>query len=184
MKATGIVRRIDELGRVVIPKEIRKTMRIRESDPLEIFTDKDGEIILKKYSPIGDLIEFSRGYTEAINKSINKMVLICDKDTIVSVSGGSKKEYLDKKISKDLEKIIEQRRPTKINLNEPNSIIEIYEGEDHNNKYSEQIIAPIVSEGDTTGAVIITSKENNKMGDLEFRIAEFTSSLLAQQMEN
>ena len=184
MKATGIVRRIDELGRVVIPKEIRKTMRIRESDPLEIFTDKDGEIILKKYSPIGDLMEFSRGYTDAINKSINRMVLICDKDTIVSVSGGSKKEYLDKKISKDLEKIIELRRLAKFDINDRNNMVDIYEGEDAEEKYTEQIIAPIVSEGDTTGAVIITSKESNKMGDVEFRIAEIASSLIAQQMES
>lgn len=184
MKATGIVRRIDELGRVVIPKEIRKTMRIRESDPLEIFTDKDGEIILKKYSPIGDLMEFSRGYTDAINKSINRIVLICDKDTIVSVSGGSKKEYLDKKISKDLEKIIELRRLAKFDINDRNNMVDIYDGEEAEGKYTEQIIAPIVAEGDTTGAVMIISKESNKMGDVEFRIAEIASSLIAQQMES
>ena len=103
MKATGVVRRIDDLGRIVIPKEIRKTLRIREGDPLEIFTDKEGEIILKKYSPIGELSEFATQYTEALAKTTGHIACISDKDTIIAVSGAPKKEYLEKSVSTELE---------------------------------------------------------------------------------
>ncbi len=104
MKATGIVRRIDELGRVVIPKEIRRTMRIREGDPLEIFTDRDGEVILKKYSPLGELSNFAKEYTEALNQTLGHVAFICDKDVIIAVTGAGHKEMIDKPISKDLKK--------------------------------------------------------------------------------
>lgn len=97
MKATGIVRRIDDLGRVVIPKEIRRTLRIREGDPLEIFTDREGGVILKKYSPIGDLSEFSKGYTDSLQQTIGNIVMICDKDTIISISGAPKKRIFREK---------------------------------------------------------------------------------------
>ena len=95
MKATGVVRRIDDLGRVVIPKEIRKTLRIKEGDPLEIFTDREGQVILKKYSPIGELSEFAIGYAETLSKTTGHIACITDKDTIIAVSGGSKKEFLE-----------------------------------------------------------------------------------------
>lgn len=110
MKATGIVRRIDELGRVVIPKEIRRTLRIREGDPLEIFTDRDGEVILKKYSPIGELSAFAREYTESLYRTLGHMSLICDKDQIVSCSGVSRKEMQDKSITPDLEQVLASRQ--------------------------------------------------------------------------
>ena len=103
MKATGVVRRIDDLGRVVIPKEIRKTLRIKEGEPLEIYTDKEGEVILKKYSPIGELTEFATEYAETLSKTTGHIAFITDKDTIIAVSGGSKKEYLEKNISNELE---------------------------------------------------------------------------------
>ena len=109
MKATGIVRRIDELGRVVIPKEIRRTLRIREGDPLEIFTDREGEVILKKYSPIGELGEFAGQYAEALAKTVGIPACISDKDTVIAVSGVSKKELMNKKISEDIEKIMTQK---------------------------------------------------------------------------
>src|SRR5699024_9566975 len=109
MKATGIVRRIDDLGRVVIPKEIRRTLRIREGDPLEIFTDREGEVILKKYSPIGELNEFASEYCESLYEATNHTVVITDRDTIIAISGGSKKDYLEKKVSPDMEKIMESR---------------------------------------------------------------------------
>ena len=116
MKATGVVRRIDDLGRVVIPKEIRKTLRIKEGDPLEIFTDKEGEIILKKYSPIGELSEFATEYAETLAKTTGHIACITDKDTVIAVSGGSKKEYLEQGISPELEQImdeyIEGKEPT------------------------------------------------------------------------
>ena len=109
MKATGIVRRIDDLGRVVIPKEIRRTMRIKEGDPLEIYTDRDGEVIFKKYSPIGEMQEFASRYAEALQKTSSVPIFICDRDEIISVAGASKREYLERKISKGLEEIIELR---------------------------------------------------------------------------
>ena len=99
MKATGIVRRIDDLGRVVIPKEIRRTLRIREGDPLEIFTDREGEIILKKYSPIGELGTFAKEYADSLGQVAGVMVCICDRDAVIAAAGGAKKEYLGKSIS-------------------------------------------------------------------------------------
>ena len=109
MKATGIVRRIDELGRVVVPKEIRRTLRIREGDPLEIFTNRDGEVILKKYSPIGELDNFAKQYAEALGQTSGQMIMICDRDQVVAASGGAKKENIGKKISKDVENLIDER---------------------------------------------------------------------------
>ena len=109
MKATGVVRRIDDLGRVVIPKEIRKVHRIKEGDPLEIFTDKEGEIILKKYSPIGELSEFAGSYAETLSKTTGHITCITDKDTVIAVSGGSKKDFLEKGLSKQLEEVIENK---------------------------------------------------------------------------
>ena len=107
MRATGIVRRIDDLGRVVIPKEIRKTLRIREGDPLEIFTAKDGEVILKKYSPIGELNEFSQEYAETLGEILGQGVVVTDLDSIIAVSKLPKKDYKEKSISNDLEQLIE-----------------------------------------------------------------------------
>ena len=109
MKATGIVRRIDDLGRVVIPKEIRRTMRIREGDPLEIFTDREGEVIFKKYSPIGELATFAAQYAETLHKTCGLSIVICDRDAVIACAGIPKKEYNDKKLSPELEKIIEGR---------------------------------------------------------------------------
>ncbi|WP_251860658.1 stage V sporulation protein T [Clostridium sp. Marseille-Q2269] len=182
MKATGIVRRIDDLGRVVIPKEIRRTLRIREGDPLEIFTDREGGVILKKYSPIGDLSEFSKGYTDSIQQTIGNIVMICDKDSIISISGSPKKEYLEKKISYDLEKIIEERKA--VYFEDDSKVVPIYDDEDVEEKYSAQVISPIIAEGDTVGAVIIASKEGGKKFDeLEMKLAETASSFLGKQME-
>ncbi|ENJ9655257.1 TPA: stage V sporulation protein T [Clostridium botulinum] len=182
MKATGIVRRIDDLGRVVIPKEIRRTLRIREGDPLEIFTDREGGVILKKYSPIGDLSEFSKGYTDSLQQTIGNIVMVCDKDTIISISGAPKKEYLEKKISYDLEKIIEERKT--VYFGDDNKAVSIYDDEDIDEKYSAQVISPIIAEGDTVGAVIIVSKEGGKkFNELEMKLAETASSFLGKQME-
>ncbi len=109
MKATGVVRRIDDLGRIVIPKEIRRTLRIKEGDPLEIFTDREGQVILKKYSPIGELSEFATEYADTLAKTTGHIACITDKDTVIAVSGGSKKEYLEQSISKDIEKIMDYK---------------------------------------------------------------------------
>ena len=181
MKATGIVRRIDDLGRVVIPKEIRRTLRIREGDPLEIFTDREGQVILKKYSPIGELSEFSSEYAQALYDNTNHSVLIADRDTIIAVAGTSKKVYLDKRISPDLEKAIENRDTVVVGENiGPMRLF--YEDEDME-KYKSQIITPIVMQGDPIGAVVFFS-EDEVMGDLEIKLAETASSFLSMQMEN
>jgi AbrB family transcriptional regulator (stage V sporulation protein T) len=183
MKATGIVRRIDDLGRVVIPKEIRRTLRIREGDPLEIFTDREGGVILKKYSPIGELSDFSKEYAESLHSTLGNIILIADKDSIVSVSGAPKKEYGDKKVSMELEKVMEERHTVRMGEGDA-KIIPIMDDEDIQSKYSSQVIAPIVTEGDVIGAVIILStQEKSKFGDLEEKIAETAASFLGKQME-
>lgn len=183
MKATGIVRRIDDLGRVVIPKEIRRTLRIREGDPLEIFTDREGGVILKKYSPIGELSDFSKGYAESLQQTIGNIVMICDKDSIISISGATKKEYLEKKISDDLEKIIEDRKAINFASDKEKSVA-LYDDEEVEGKYSAQVISPIIAEGDAIGAVIIVSKdEGKKFGDVETKLAETASSFIGKQME-
>ncbi|GAA0745279.1 stage V sporulation protein T [Clostridium oceanicum] len=181
MKATGIVRRIDDLGRVVIPKEIRRTLRIREGDPLEIFTDREGGVILKKYSPIGDLSEFAKGYGDSLYQTIGNIILITDKDSVISVSGVSKKEYMDKKVSSELEKIIEERKPVAL---EKNKVIPVFEDEEMEGKYSTEVVSPIIAEGDTIGSVIILSKEEGKnFDDLEIKLAQTASLFLGKQME-
>lgn len=183
MKATGIVRRIDDLGRVVIPKEIRRTLRIREGDPLEIFTDRDGGVILKKYSPIEELSNFAKEYAEALQATTGNIVIICDKDNIISVSGTSKKEYMDKKVSSEVERIMEDRKSIVFG-DGASKVVPIIEDEEVEGKYFAQVIAPIIAEGDTIGAVIITSKEENvKFGDLEMKLADTAASFLGKQME-
>lgn len=183
MKATGIVRRIDDLGRVVIPKEIRRTLRIREGDPLEIFTDREGGVILKKYSPIEELSNFSREYAEALQSTTGDIVLICDKDNIISISGTSKKEYMDKKISNEVAKIMEDRKSVHLGMN-GSKVVPIIEDEDVDGKYHAQVISPIIAEGDAIGAVIMISKEENaKFGEVELKLADTAASFLGKQME-
>jgi AbrB family transcriptional regulator, stage V sporulation protein T len=177
MKATGIVRRIDDLGRVVIPKEIRRTLRIREGDPLEIFVDRDGEVILKKYSPISELSDFAKEYAEAIYDSLGNPVLICDRDTFIAVAGGSKKDYLNKSISELVEKTMEDRSSTLMNQQTTMSIVEGNE-----ESVSSYTIGPIIANGDPIGAVIIFSKEGS-LGDVEQKAVETAAGFLARQME-
>lgn len=182
MKATGIVRRIDDLGRVVIPKEIRKTLRIREGDPLEIFTDRDGGVILKKYSPIEELSDFSKEYAESLQQAIGNIVLICDKDAFISACGVAKKEYIDKKISPELEKVLDDRKG--LCITDKSEFLQLCDEENLNSKYSSQVISPIIADGDAIGAVIILSKEGDeKLGIVEQKLAETAASFLGKQME-
>lgn len=189
MKATGIVRRIDDLGRVVIPKEIRRTLRIREGDPLEIFTDREGGVILKKYSPIGELTDFSKEYAESLQQAIGHIVLIADKDAFISVSGASKKDFIEKKISNELEKIMEERKTMCLGTSTATAtaagkVIPLYNDDTADDKYSCQVVSPIISEGDAIGAVIILSKQaGEKFGDLEVKLAETAAAFLGKQME-
>ncbi len=178
MKATGIVRRIDDLGRVVIPKEIRRTLRIREGDPLEIFVDRDGEVILKKYSPISELSDFAKEYAEALFDSLGSPVLICDRDTYITVAGSSKKDYLNRSISDLVESTMEDRNTT---LETQKSQISLVEG------FTEEVqsytIGPIIANGDPIGAVVIFSKESI-LGEVERKAVETAAGFLARQMES
>ncbi len=186
MKATGIVRRIDDLGRVVIPKEIRRTLRIREGDPLEIFVDRDGEVILKKYSPIGELGEFAKEYADSLHEAIGHIALIADRDNIIAVSGAPKKEFLNKAIGPGVEKALEDRSLAVINdLQEHPHCKQCPVNEGENScKVTAEVIAPIISQGDPIGAVIIMSKDPGmKMGELEVKLAETAAGFLAKQME-
>lgn len=181
MKATGIVRRIDDLGRVVIPKEIRRTLRIREGDPLEIFVDREGEVILKKYSPIGELGDFAKEYADSLFESTGHIACIGDRDVIIAVAGASKKEYLNKPLGPAAEQAMEDRKT--ISTSGESSILRDTEGEDKG-KITSLVIAPIISEGDPIGVVILMSKDpNTKMGNLENKLVETAAGFLAKQME-
>ncbi len=179
MKATGIVRRIDDLGRVVIPKEIRRTLRIREGDPLEIFVDRDGEVILKKYSPIGELGDFAREYAESLAESSGHIAVIADRDVMIAVSGGSKKEFLDKPVAEDVEQAMEDRK-TLVSTT-PGEYMVVRDRTEH---FSSRVIAPIIAAGDPIGAVLLLSRDDNvKMGALEQKLAETAAGFLGKQME-
>ena len=184
MKATGIVRRIDDLGRVVIPKEIRRTLRIREGDPLEIYVDREGEVILKKYSPVAELGEFAKEYADSLYEAIGHIILISDRDNIVAVAGASKKEFLNKPIGTMLEKVMEERKT--IVINNPS---EYKEGkgadfeEDEFSNFTAEVLAPIIVEGDAIGVVSIASKQPGvAMSDMEIKLSETAAGFLAKQM--
>lgn len=176
MKATGIVRRIDDLGRVVIPKEIRRTLRIREGDPLEIFTDREGEIILKKYSPIHELGTFATEYAEALYETLGTPVMITDQDEVVAVAGLSKKEYIKRRMASVTEDVLAEKK----------KVVE---------KHEEQVewvpgvretvrsygIVPILMDGDVIGGIFIFSKVHY-IGDPEMKALETAASFLSKQM--
>lgn len=177
MKATGIVRRIDDLGRVVVPKEIRRTLRIREGDPLEIFVDREGEVILKKYSPINELSEFAQEYAHALFDSLGQKILVTDRDEIIAIAGASKKEYLNKNIGKEIESSMDKREG-KVEKNE--STVEIVEGKEET--VSSYLIQPIVSNGDPVGSVIMLM-DKGSLTDVEVKVCQAAANFLARQME-
>lgn len=180
MKATGIVRRIDDLGRVVIPKEIRKTLRIRESDPLEIFTDREGEIILKKYSPIGELGSFAKEYAESLAQTTGHSICITDKDQIIAAAGGLKREYVGRPISGSLESLIGERENVLYNMSD-REYIEIF---DSNEEKRPQVISPIICEGDAIGAVVMVGKTDKvTIGETERVVAKCAANFMGKQME-
>lgn len=183
MKATGIVRRIDDLGRVVIPKEIRRTLKIREGDPLEIFVDRDGEVILKKYSPIGELGDFAQEYADSLYEAIGHVACIADRDSVIAVAGAPKKEFINRPLSAAVEKVMETRKSVLI---EDTTTHELYRDaeEDTASRFVAEAIAPIISEGDPIGAVIVGTREREaKIGDLELKLIETAAGFLAKQME-
>ncbi|QNL44632.1 AbrB/MazE/SpoVT family DNA-binding domain-containing protein [Oscillibacter hominis] len=179
MKATGIVRRIDDLGRVVIPKEIRRTMRIREGDPLEIYTSRDGEVIFKKYSLMGGLEEFASQFCDTLSKSTGHICAVSDRDTVIAVAGGGKRELMGKSVSADLEQIMEERK-----------IWQHAEGQrgipvsDSSDKLCATVAAPILSEGDVLGLVLFIGEPGEVAGETEFKLAQTIAAFLGRHMES
>lgn len=180
MKATGIVRRIDDLGRVVIPKEIRRTMRIREGDPLEIYTDKDGEVIFKKYSPMGEMSSFAVQLCETLAKTTGGMVCISDRDAVIAVAGAPQRDLMDKRISEELERNMEKRQVYQYKSGEPKVLLI-----DGNDKYEVGIAAPILAEGDISGSVIFLHNEGGAaLSETEYKLAQTVANFLGKQMES
>lgn len=178
MKATGIVRRIDDLGRVVIPKEIRRTLRIREGDPLEIFVDRDGEVILKKYSPISELGDFAKEYAEALYDTLHHPILVADRDTYIAVSGGVKKDYANKSIGSLVEEAINQRQTKVTSSKGDYNLVS-----DHEEAMKGYAVAPIIANGDPIGAVVMIAKEDKVDEAISAKLLETAAGFLARQME-
>lgn len=180
MKATGIVRRIDELGRVVIPKEIRSTLRLKSGDPLEIFTDRD-ELMLKKYSPIASLGQFSCGTAKSLSDLSGHLAVICDTDEIICASGTGKREVSGKTISKELDNIMQNRKSYVANSSEGGDIIPMCED---STPPTAQVIVPIVSGGDCLGAVALLSYDQGaRMEQGACKLAQLSATILANQFE-
>ena len=179
MKATGIVRRIDDLGRVVIPKEIRRTMRIREGDPLEIYTDAGGEVIFKKYSPVGELSAFALEYADALSKSGGYPVIICDNDHVIAVSGMPKKEILERRISPALEEMTQGRRSHVMKSLSDEKMYPV-EGIDRH----ALVAMPIIVAGDVCGTIVLlSSDEHQSASETEEKLCAVAASFIAKQME-
>ncbi len=180
MKATGIVRRIDELGRVVIPKEIRSTLRLKSGDPLEIFTDRD-ELMLKKYSPIASLEKFTEGTAKSLSDLSGLVAVICDTDEVLHASGKNKREYDGRSISQDMDKILKDRKSYVANLSEGGDIVPICEGQEG---LTAQVIVPIVCNGDCLGAVALVSNEQGaRIEPSSCKLAQLSANILAGQFE-
>ena len=181
MKATGIVRRIDDLGRVVIPKEIRRTLRIRESDPLEIFTDHEGAIILKKYSPIGEMGIFAKQYAESLSQVSGHIALIAARDHFIAASGSTSKQLQGKARSKELEEKMNLREMVCASRDEK-AYIRVTEGE--TDEFQNEVIIPIITQGDVIGAVVLlSSKKGDEMNEVEIKLAQSAAGFLGKQME-
>jgi AbrB family transcriptional regulator (stage V sporulation protein T) len=178
MKATGIVRRIDDLGRVVIPKEIRRTMRIREGDPLEIFTDANGEVIFKKYSPVGELSSATKPYAEVLCRGTNLPVLITDRDRVIACAGLSKKEVLERRVTSALETLIENRTGFTASATERLRPVEGLERD-------AAVAYPIIGGGDVSGCVVMLLDENGTPpSPTDVKRIQVAASFLGKQMED
>ena len=181
MKATGIVRRIDELGRVVIPKEIRRTLRIREGDPLELFTDRD-ELMLKKYSPIASVERFADGTAKSLNEQSGFLAAISDGDVILAACGGGKKALLGKTVSDKLTEIMLSRRCYAAAKTESGEVVPVTA--DGEGEFTAQVIVPIVAGGDCLGSVILlASEEGAVMESPAVKLARLTADIIANQFE-
>ena len=180
MKATGIVRRIDDLGRVVIPKEIRRTMHIRGGDPLEIYTDKDGGVIFKKYSLMGGIVEFAGQLCETLNRTTGRITVITDRDSCIAQAGAPRRELVDRPISSQLERLMEGRQIYQYKAGEPP--VPLCPDEE---KYCLSIAAPILSEGDVLGSVLFVGQPDQLVGgEVEYKLAQSISAFLGRHMES
>ncbi len=180
MRDTGIVRRIDELGRVVIPKEIRKTLRIKEGDPLEIYTDKE-QLVFTKYSPIQSIENFAKSVCDSIYELLETPCVVTDTNNVLCVAGG-KKECVKKHISVKLEKALKERKSLSLCKEEGANIIPVCMEEDLD--LENQIIVPIICNGDCFGSVILYNKERAKKfnaGDV--KLVRLGVLILARQFE-
>ena len=180
MRATGIVRRIDDLGRVVIPKEIRRTMHIRVGDPLEIYTARDGELIFKKYSPISELSDFANHICDSMRKSTDCIAAVCDRDTIIAVSGSARHDLLEMPVSIELGEMMENR-----------SFYRFEAGADmvpvglRDDKFRISAAAPVLSEGDVMGCIAFVSPlDGPPATDVEYKLVQTVAGFLGKQMEN
>ena len=179
MKATGIVRRVDDLGRIVIPKEIRRTLRIREGDPLEIYTEKDGGVIFRKYSPMGDLQPFAAQMCDAIGANTGRIAAVADRDAIIALSGAPKRELLDKPNSEELARLMEQRKHYRYEAG--SDYIPATDGSD---KYSLGVAAPILSQGDLMGCVMLLNEGDAPLSEPDQKLAQTVAGFLGKQMES
>ena len=179
MKATGIVRRIDDLGRVVIPKEIRRTMRIREGDPLEIFTSKDGEVVFKKYSPMGELSAFAAQYADVMSRACGVPVIIADRDRVVAAAGVPKREFLERRLTPQLEQYMENRRQFIATVADPTAFFPV----DGSGRRA-SVCCPILSAGDVTGAVCLMLPDSGALpGEGDIKLTQVAAGFLGKQME-
>ena len=178
MKATGIVRRIDDLGRVVIPKEIRRTMRIREGDPLEIYTTKEGEVIFKKYSMMGAMEEFAARFCDTLSRSTAFTAAVTDRDSVIAAAGSGRRELLGKRVSTQLEQLMERR--AFYLRDRQSSPLPACEG---GPAFSVAVAAPILCQGDVLGAVLFLSADGKLPGETEQKLAQTAAAFLGQQME-
>lgn len=180
MKATGIVRRIDDLGRVVIPKEIRRTMRIREGDPLEIYTSRDGEVIFKKYSLLGGVEDFASQLCETLSKSTGSICAVTDRDSVIAVAGGGRRELLGKHIAPALEQMMESRKIYQFAEDRPAVSVS-----DSSDQFIVLLGAPILSEGDLLGMVLFVGQPPaSPVGETEYKLAQTIAAFLGRHMEN
>ena len=180
MKATGIVRRIDDLGRVVIPKEIRRTMRIREGESLEIYTDAGGEVIFKKYSPVGELAPCSAQYADILARSTGFPVLICDRDHVVAASGAHRRDFLDRRVTPELEALMEQRAPYTAAPEARERVLPV-----DGAQTPAACVFPVISAGDLNGAVVLLDGDDGETpGESQRKLAEVAAGFLGSQMES
>lgn len=184
MKATGIVRRIDDLGRVVIPKEIRRNLRIREVEPLEIFVDREVAIILKKYSLIGELSTLAKEFAEAIYHTLDMAVLVMDRDSVIATSGAAEKDFLGKSTGRIVDLSMEERQLQlkvygETEGNNGDIIAEAIEDDKYN--FKSVLSMPIIAQGDPIGAIVICA--DKELGDIESKVAQSAAAVLSSQME-